>query len=428
MTLQTTPPLSRAVIIAVGAELLTPHRVDTNSLELTTHLNALGIEVCQKLVVGDDREDLADALRHAMTRGNLVIITGGLGPTDDDVTRAAVAGVLELPLEEDPQIVDEIRARFAARGLDMPDINRRQALAPKGGVMLANRRGTAPGLWIERDATAVLLLPGPPRELGPMFEAVVRDRLASRGSGQSIYRRVLRITGRTESHVEEAVQPLYSKWQPPGPVIKITILAAPGQIELHLSTKAAAPALAGEVLDAATAEFAAVLGEALFSTDGSSLEEVVGRLLREQGGRVAVAESCTGGLITSRLTDVPGSSAYVHAGWTLYDNDAKVELLGVDPALIREHGAVSGAVAEAMAMGARERAGVTFGLGVTGIAGPGGGTTGKPLGTVCVAVAGPGAPPKVRRLRLSGERTRVKFQASQVALDLLRRALQQRSG
>ena len=415
--------MSRAVIIAVGSELLTPNRIDTNSLFVTQRLNELGIRVQYKAVVADRRDDLADALRLALSRANLVVVSGGLGPTDDDITRETVAAVFGLPLEEDEGVVASIRARFAARGLPMPAINRRQALVPRGAAALANAKGTAPGLWIERAGAACVALPGPPRELRPMLEAVARDRIAPLSGGHGIFRRVLRVTGRTESHVDEAAYPVYSRWRS-GPVpIETSILASLGQIELHLAARGATEDAAVRALDAATSELAGVLGRDLVSSDGSQLEAVVGRMLRERAARVAVAESCTGGLVASRLTDVAGSSAYVHAGWVVYSNDAKVALLGVDAASIAAHGAVSEPVALAMANGARERGGVEYGIAVTGVAGPGGGSADKPVGTVYVALAGPDGLQRVRRLSLPGEREQVKFQASQAALDLLRRAL-----
>ena len=414
--------MSRAVIIAVGSELLTPHKVDTNSLFLTEQLNAAGIAVRRKMVVGDDADDLAEAVRHGMRCGDLVVVTGGLGPTDDDLTRETVAQLLGLPLTEDSAIIESISSRFAARRLEMPAINRRQAQVPAGALVLPNPRGTAPGLWMEQAGTVVVLLPGPPRELRPMFRTLV-ESLTERADGHRIHRRVIRITGRTESHVEAVTYPIYSSWRPPGPSIDTTILSTLGQIELHLSTRATTETDARCALDDATEELAAVLGHDLLSSDGRTLEAVVGQLLRDRDLRIAVAESCTGGLITSRLTDVPGSSAYVHAGWAVYSDAAKVSLLGVDTNLIREHGAVSEPVAEAMAAAARARADVDVGVGVTGIAGPGGGTVDKPVGTVCLALNGPGQRLRVRRLQLPGERDRVKFQASQSALDMLRRAL-----
>ena len=417
------PVPSSAVIIAVGSELLTPHKVDTNSLYLTEQLDRLGVTVRRKLVTGDDPGEIGDALRQAVRPGALVILTGGLGPTDDDRTRETVAEVLGLPLAEDPAILADIRARFAARGLEMPEVNRRQALVPAGARVLANARGTAPGLWIEPEQAVVVLLPGPPRELRPMFEQHVSAQLAGRAGVSGIHRRVLRIAGRAESAVETVAHPVYSAWQTREPPVETTILSSLGQIELHLATRAARPEEAEQRLEAATAELASVLGRDLFSSDGSSLEAVVGSLLRRHRLRIAVAESCTGGLVTSRLTDVPGSSDYLHAAWVAYSNDAKIASLGVETEQLQEHGAVSEAVAIAMAQGARVRAGVDVGLGVTGIAGPGGGSPDKPVGTVCVALAGPGSAQRARRLQLPGERERVKFQASQAALDMLRRAL-----
>lgn len=413
---------STAVVIAVGSELLTPHKTDTNSLFITDRLNAVGINVILKLVVGDEPACLASALRYALRNGDFVVVTGGLGPTADDVTRDVVADLLGAPLEESPAIVEAIRARFTARGLEMPEINRRQAAVPRGAEILANPGGTAPGLWLTADEVRLVLLPGPPRELRPMFDRLVADRLASAAEGRRVQRRMIRTTGRTESHIDELARPVYEPLSLGQPPVETTILASLGQIDLHLSTVGADPEAGGRVLDAAVKKLARVLGSCVVSTDGRSLPQVVGELLLGRGARVAVAESCTGGLIASRLTDVPGSSAYVHAGWVLYSNGAKVAL-GVAPALIESHGAVSEPVAEAMAAAAREAAGVEFGLAVTGIAGPDGATPAKPVGTVCLALAGPAGPPRVRRVQLPGDRERVKFQASQAALDLLRRAL-----
>lgn len=422
MTPKTGRDLSTAVVVAVGSELLTPHKTDTNSLFITDRLNAVGIGVLQKLVVGDDPPGLSGALRYALSLADVVIVTGGLGPTADDVTRDVVAELLGAPLEESPAIVEAIRARFTARGLEMPEINRRQAAVPRGAEILANPGGTAPGLWLTAGEARLALLPGPPRELRPMFDRLVEERLAPVADGRRVQRRIIRTTGRTESHVDELARPVYEPLAGRQPSVETTILASLGQIDLHLSTVGADPETGERVLDTAVKELAGVLGNCVVSTDGRSLPEVVGELLRRRGARVAIAESCTGGLIASRLTDVPGSSAYLHAGWVLYSNEAKVAL-GVAPGLIESHGAVSEPVAEAMAVAAREAAGVEFGLAVTGIAGPGGATPSKPVGTVCLALAAAPATPRVRRVRLPGDRERVKFQASQAALDLLRRAL-----
>lgn len=411
-----------AAVVAVGSELLTPHKTDTNSLFIADGLGAIGIRLLQKLVVGDEPEGLTQALQYATRLADLVVVTGGLGPTADDVTRETVAAHFSLPLEESADVIEVMRARFAARGLEMPAINRRQAQVPRGATALPNAHGTAPGLWIAEAAGGVLLLPGPPRELRPMFQQFIAHHLAPEAGGRRLYRRMIRTAGRTESHLDTIAGPIYKPWQDRPEPIETTILASLGQIDLHLSLVADDPSMAERTLDDAVAELTATLGNAVVSTDGRSLPAVVGALLGERGARLAVAESCTGGLIASRLTDVPGSSAYVHAGWVLYSNEAKVAL-GVDAALIRKHGAVSEPVAEAMAVAARCAADVDYGLAVTGIAGPGGATPGKPVGTVCLALTGPAGPPRIRRVQVPGERERVKFQASQAALNLLRRSL-----
>lgn len=415
--------LRHAVILAVGSELLSSEKLDTNSLFLTEQLNAYGVAVRYKLVVGDDEDDLATAILDAVSRADLVVTTGGLGPTEDDVTRRAVAKAFGLTLHEDAGVASMILARFESRGLDMPDLNRRQALVPEGAEIVPNARGTAPGLWMVRGNVICLLLPGPPRELRPMFEEILSARIAERTAGHRLFRRVLTVVGRTESHVEALAQPVYSQWRAPGRCIDTTILASLGQLELHLSTADDDADRATRLLDAATAELAEVLGEGLVSTRGESLEVVVGRLLTSRGRSIALAESCTGGLVTSRLTDVPGSSAYVLAGWVVYSNSAKVQL-GVDASLIAQHGAVSERVASALAVQACQRAGADYGLGVTGIAGPGGGSAEKPVGTVWFGLAGPEGPIRTLTARFPGERGRVKCQASQTALDMLRRELQ----
>jgi nicotinamide-nucleotide amidase len=416
----------RAEIIAVGSEMLGIERVDTNSLFITERLNEIGIDVKAKAVVGDDRATLRAILEGALSRCDLVITTGGLGPTEDDLTREVVAAVLNLPLDTDERIVERIRARFASRGLHMPDINRRQAQVPRGAVVVDNANGTAPGLWIERGDRVVILLPGPPREMQSMFESLVRERLLPRAGARRLYRRVLRVAGRTESHTEEVVAPAYARWAAGPGAIETTILASYGQIELHLTVQADDVRTAEAALDSAASEAQELLGDDLYSTDGRKMEEVVGDLLRRGSQRIAIAESCTGGLLASRLTDVPGSSDYVERGIVAYSNDAKVEWLGVPTELIAEHGAVSEPVAVAMARGICARSKVEVGIGVTGIAGPGGGTDRKPVGMVCIAVARPRLAPsdvRVRTFQFLGERGLVKSQAAQAGLDMIRRWL-----
>ena len=415
-------PVQRASIIAVGSEMLTPLRVDTNSLYITERLNELGIEVVAKTIVGDSREELDLLLQHALARADLVVLSGGLGPTDDDVTREVVAARLGRPLDEDPAITARIQARFAARGWTMPELNRRQALVPRGATVLPNANGTAPGLWIESGDRVVVLLPGPPRELKPMIDAVVAGPLAARVGGERLARRIIRITGRTESHVEELMQPLYRGWAAQPIPVAATILAALGQIELHLTVRLADAAAASSTLDAAVGAVVGALGRDVYSTDGRAIEEVVGALLRARRYRIALAESCTGGLATSKLTDVPGSSTYVERAVVAYSNEAKQEWLGVPAELLAEHGAVSEPVAVAMATGVRERARVDVGVGITGVAGPGGGTAQKPVGMVCLAVAWPDGT-RVRTARFIGGREQVKGQSAHAALDMVRRVL-----
>jgi len=409
----------RACIIAVGSELLTPFRVDTNSLFITERLNTVGFDVRLKTVVGDNVEELSALLRQALTWADLVVLTGGLGPTADDITRDAVASVLGLPFDEDEATLARIRERFTRRGMVMQEINRRQAMVPRGATLLENPNGTAPGLWIVHEKTAIVLLPGPPREMKPMFEAVLRDRLANLSGGTGLFRRVLKITGRPESEVDARAEPIYGPWTTQPVPISTTILAVLGQIELHLTASASSAEAADRVLGPAVLELQRTLGDDVYSVDGSALEEVVGMALRDQGLKVAVAESCTGGLLTSRLTDVPGSSAYVERSEVCYSNQAKIDSLGVPAALIDQHGAVSEPVAQAMAEGIRAKAGTAVGIGVTGIAGPGGGTPDKPVGTVAIAVLA-GADARVRTFQFVGAREMVKFQSAQAALNMLR--------
>jgi nicotinamide-nucleotide amidase len=414
-------PLLTAEILAVGSELLTPFRQDTNSLFLAGRLNEAGIDVRWKTVVGDRHADLVAAVRHALGRADMVVTTGGLGPTADDLTREAVAETLGLPMREDAAVLAAIRARFEARRIPMAASNHRQALVPTGAVVLPNPRGTAPGLWVESKQGIVVLLPGPPRELEPMFDDHVAPRLKARSGGRVVRRRVIRTTGRSESAIDEVAQPVYSAWTGPIP-IETTILAAPGQIELHLSARGTDVAALDRELEAAVRSLTAALGAAVVSSDGRTPEVVVGEALRARGFRIGVAESCTGGLLLGRLTDVPGSSAWVLGGVVAYDNQVKTDHLGVEPELLRAHGAVSEPVAQAMAQGVRARLRADVGVAITGIAGPDGGTLAKPVGTVVVAAATPDAD-VVRTFSFHGDRRMVRQQAVAAALNMIRTAL-----
>ncbi len=416
------PMLERAEIIAVGSELIALGRVDTNSRHITRRLADVGIEVVATSIVRDHRGNLTTALRTALTRAALVVVTGGLGPTEDDLTREALADALGRDMHEDAEQLARIADRFARRGLEMPANNRRQAMIIDGAARLDNTYGTAPGQWLDLGAQAILLLPGPPREMTPMLESVIATYLPGRTPDLRTFRRIVRVVGRSESLVEATMEPLYAAWRDGGVPIEATILAAYGRIDLHLFTRATDAAAASVVLDHAIAQATRALGDAVYATDDRDLEAVVGAALAARGWRVAVAESCTGGMLGWRLTAVPGSSAWVEGGVVVYSNALKQSLADVPGELIDAHGAVSEEVARALASGVRRRTGVEVGVSITGIAGPEGGSEAKPVGTVHLAVETPrGA--MCRRARFVGDRAIIRQQATAAALDLLRRAV-----
>jgi nicotinamide-nucleotide amidase len=416
----------KAEVIAVGSELLTPKFIDTNSLFIAERLNEIGVELQGKTVAADDRPTLRNIVADALRRSDLLILTGGLGPTDDDLTRDVVAELVGHPLEFHADIFEAIEKRFAARGLKAPEINRRQAMVPRGAVVLPNPNGTAPGLWIEHEGKFLVLLPGPPREMKPMLERVIQERLVGAAGGARLFRRILRVTGQTESSVEEKMQPLYARWLAAPTKITTTILASLGQIELHLTAIAKTEEEGRRALDAAVEEVKATLGRDLFSADGKTMQEVIGDILRTRGYKISAAESCTGGLVLARLTEVPGSSDYVDRGVVVYSNQSKIDLLGVPADLIAANGAVSEPVAEAMASGMARVARSDVAVGITGVAGPGGGTPEKPVGMVAIAAArvrNGRTDTRVRTFNFVGGREMVRFQASQAALDMVRRWL-----
>jgi nicotinamide-nucleotide amidase len=420
-----TPPLQTAEMIAVGSELLGSTRLDTNSLFVSDQLARLGIELKGKSVVGDDRARLRDIFSDALKRADLVVLSGGLGPTDDDLTREAVTDALGLELIEEPAIVEIIRRRYARRGLAMPEVNRRQAMVPRGATWIPNPHGSAPGLVIPVQEKLAVLLPGPPRELQPMLIGLcaATGPIGSRAGTSRLYKVSLFTTGLSESHVEELAQPLYSKWREGAEPIETTILATPGQVELHLTMRSTDEAHAARVLEQSRAALARAIGDAVFTTDHRLLPQVVGDLLAARQLTIAAAESCTGGLLLQRLTDVPGSSGYVEGGVVAYSNQVKSELLGVDESLLQTHGAVSEPVAAAMAEGLRARTNASVCVAITGIAGPGGGTADKPVGTVVIAVLMDGHPLYVRTHLFPGGRELVRLQSTQAALDRVRRML-----
>jgi nicotinamide-nucleotide amidase len=408
----------RAEIIAVGSELLTPYRLDTNSLFLTSQLNQLGIRVVHKTVVGDTPDDMHSSFQHALERAEVIVSSGGLGPTDDDRTRQAVADLLGRRLRTDEAVLRHIKERFQRfrPGRVMPEINARQALVPEGAAVLPNPNGTAPGLWLESNGHVLILLPGVPTELRALFETQVKPRLARLGEKLRLYTRELRITGLPESEVETRVSPLYALY----PNTETTILASPPGIQLHPSVWSDDPAKAEKLLDEIVDRMALALGEHLYSSHGESLEEVVGRILTENRATIAVAESCTGGLLAERLTNVPGSSFYFLGGVVCYSNELKSRLVDVSPSMIEAKGAVSPDVALALADGVRKLTGARLGIGVTGIAGPGGGTPEKPVGLVYIGLADERGP-RQKEFRFLGDRDRIRLFASQSALDMVRR-------
>ncbi|MFZ0804605.1 MAG: competence/damage-inducible protein A [Candidatus Sulfotelmatobacter sp.] len=411
-----------AEIIAVGSELLTPHRMDTNSLYLTDQLNLLGVDVIFKSVVGDNLPRLLAAAQHALYRSDILIFSGGLGPTEDDLTREAVAEALGLKLQRDPQILRLLEERFAARGWTMAANNAKQADVIVGAAALPNPNGTAPGQWLSGQFDGrehiIVLLPGPPHELKAMFENEVRTRLREKLPAAFLAIRTLKVAMLGESHVDARVSPIYKRYTD----VDTTILAGAGEIELHFKTRAATQEEAQQRVDELSGLVEDELDDAVYSSDGQSLEQIVGYWLQMRGATVAVAESCTGGLLAERITSIAGSSRYFLGGAVVYSNQLKTEFAGVPADMIERHGAVSREVAAALAEGIRYRTEATLGVGITGVAGPGGGTAEKPVGLVFHAVATERGTEVVQR-NFPGDRKRIRRFATTMALDMVRRKL-----
>ncbi len=404
-----------AEIIAVGSELLTPQRLDTNSLFLTQQLNDLGVEVTTKYIVGDNRDHVADAVRRAMSRAEIVILSGGLGPTEDDVTREAVALAIDRKLVFHAEISDHIEQRFRQMNRKMAEVNRRQAFVIEGADILPNDRGTAPGQWIDESETCILLLPGPPHELKAMFTRQCIPRLERVVPKQVIRTLVFRVAGMSESDLDQTISPVYKKYDNP----VTTILAGDGDLQVHLRAHGASEPDALGLLTEVAGPIDMLLGERIYSRNGDSLEAVVGELLKKRHATLAVAESVTGGLLAQRITSVPGSSTYFLGGFLTYSNKMKTELLGVSEETLQLHGAVSKETAEAMALGTRRRTGSTFALSITGEAGPEP-IESVPVGTVYVGLADAAGCQVLHRVFL-GDRARIRVFATQMALDMLRK-------
>jgi nicotinamide-nucleotide amidase len=408
-----------AEIIAIGSELLTPQRIDTNSLIVTEQLNLLGVEVVKKLIVGDDRERLTDAIRKAVESSPIVILIGGLGPTEDDLTRDAAAAALGRKLLLSFEQESVLITRFRQINRQMAKNNLRQAYLIEGAEAMPNPNGTAPGQFISTSRGALALLPGPPRELKPMVENELIRRLRPVLPPQVIRVRSFRITGIGESDLDALIAPVYSKYSNP----VTTVLSAPGDLFVHLRAHGETREQADLLLREVGNPIADLLGERLYSENpDEAIEMVIGRLLRKKHATVATAESCTGGLVAARLTEHQGSSKFFVAGYVTYSDSQKRDVLGVPSELLAKYSAVSEKVAAAMAEGVKQRAATTYGLSTTGYAGPEGGTEFDPVGTVYLGLSGPEGT-KVVRIRYGLDRFRIRTLATQASLDLLRKAL-----
>lgn len=411
-----------AEIIAVGSEMLTPYRQDTNSLFLTGRLNEIGVNVGFKTIVGDHGSHLTNAARTALGRSDIIILTGGLGPTEDDLTRECVAEALGTELRRDHDLVTAMYKRFAERRMQMPENNAKQADVIDGATVLPNARGSAPGQWLETtyegSPRIVVLLPGPPHELEAMWNAQVAAPLSAKLPRAAIATRVLKTAMLAESAADALTAPTYKKY----PNVETTVLAGQGQVEFHLRSVGATREEAQREVDRLAGELEDLLGDSVFSAQGESLEEIVGYYLQMRNVKLAVAESCTGGMVAERITSVPGSSRHFLGGAVVYSNDLKTLFADVPPLMIEAHGAVSREVALALAENIRDICNADIGVGITGIAGPAGGTEEKPVGLVYVAVTD-GQKQEVVQRRFPGDRERIRRWASQQALDMVRRML-----
>jgi nicotinamide-nucleotide amidase len=412
-----------AEIIAIGSELLTPFRQDTNSLFLTRRLNEIGVSVAFKDIVGDDPAHLINVARTALTRSDILIFVGGLGPTEDDLTRQCVAEALGIELRRDPDILAELYARFAARRITMPPNNAQQADVLYGAEVIRNPRGSAPAQWLEglhnQQQRVIILLPGPPWELEPLFDNEMLPRLKRLVPEAHIATRVLKIAMLGESVVDAKAAPIYKQHTD----VQTTVLASAGEVQFHLKATADRAEVAEERVERLAVALSDAFEEAVFSSGGETLEEIVGLYLQMRGHSISVAESCTGGLLAERLTSVPGSSRYFLGGVVAYSNDLKTLFCDVPPLMIAEHGAVSKQVALALAEGIKYQASSSIGVGVTGVAGPAGGTEDKPVGRVYIAVVGKNFEPDIVERNFMGDRNRIRQWASQQALDMIRRKL-----
>jgi nicotinamide-nucleotide amidase len=420
-----------AEIIAVGSEMLTPFRQDTNSLYLTEGLNDLGVQVAFKTIVGDSLAHLTSAAIIAIARADIILFSGGLGPTEDDLTREAVAAALSIDLHTDNAVLAALYKRFAARQMVMPANNAKQADILDCATILDNKNGSAPAQYLDTtvlDSSGksirkiVILLPGPPKELKPLFDNEVKPRLAATLPVRHLARRMLRMALIPESHVDARTAPIYKQYTD----VETTILAGAGEIQLHFLCAKPTLAEAQSRVDDLTEKIEAEMDDAIFSSHGESLEEVVLLNLGLRNLTLATAESCTGGLLAQRLTAIPGSSRYFLGGAVVYSDILKTTFAAVPTSLVANKGPVSPEVARSLAEGIRTRTGASLGISITGIAGPGPGAPGpdahKPIGLIYIALAD-GLHTEVKELNLPGDRERIRWWASQHALELIRHHL-----
>jgi nicotinamide-nucleotide amidase len=412
----------KSEIIAVGSEMLTPYRQDTNSLFVTEMLNEIGVTVAFKTIVGDRRKDLVNAIRGALGRTDIVLVMGGLGPTEDDLTREAVAEALSLTLRRDAPLVAALHARAATWRMPMPDNNLKQADVIQGATVLPNPNGSAPGQWLDTTFEGyrkiIALIPGPPSECKPLFEAECLPLLRAAAPKRFIAKRTLKAAMIPESQADKLLAPIYQTYAD----VETTILANNGDIQLTLLCSKNKMETAQQRVDELASKMEEALDDWLYSSEGDSLEQIVLYYLGLRQATLATAESCTGGLIAQRITSVPGSSRSFVGGAVVYSNEMKTSLAGVPPEFIEQHGAVSEEVAKALAVGIRERTGASMGLGITGVTGPTGGTDAKPVGLVYIAVSDAQRTDVIHRT-FRGPRDRVRQWSAQQALDLVRRRL-----
>lgn len=410
----------QAELVIIGTELLLGEIVDTNAQFLAQRLSEYGINLYYKSTVGDNWLRIVETLSRALSRSDIVIISGGLGPTDDDLTRAAVAAVTNRPLVLDEKALSTIEAYFRHRYGEgqMPSNNRKQAYLPQGAHIMPNTRGTAPGFILEHNGRAIAALPGVPVEMEAMFEGSLLPYLQEKYDREVIVTRNLSFTGIGESALEELVKDIIASQSNP----TIAPYASQGAVRIRLTARASFEDEAEALIEPVAREIASRTAEYLYSTSGQSLEEVIGECLRSQGRTLAVAESCTGGMVGHRITNIPGSSEYFLRGYIVYSNEAKISDLGVNEDTIKQYGAVSPQTAREMAEGVRRKAGTDFGVAITGIAGPGGGTPEKPVGLVYISLASPGDT-IVERHQFTGSREQIKQRSAQAALTLLWKGL-----